>query len=277
MRIGGSIKSAFEGPEQWGREVLRYGYNATPCPIDYSADEATVAEYRAVAQRYDIVISEVGAWSNPISPDNEVRRAAIAFAQKQLDLADRIRAHVCVNISGSRAQQWDGPHPDNMTDDTFAMIVDSVREIIDAVKPTRTFYALETMPWALPDSADTYLSLIKAIDRPQLAVHFDPVNMVSSPRMYYRNGDMIRDFIAKLGPHIRCCHAKDIRMDSKLTVHLAETLPGTGQLDYRAFLTEIHRLNPQIPIIIEHLDTEQEYLEAFAYVKGTAEKLGLIG
>ena len=49
------------------------------------------------------------------------------------------------------------------------MIVETTRQIIDAVKPTRTYYTLETMPWAYPDSARSYAQLLEAIDRPRLA------------------------------------------------------------------------------------------------------------
>ena len=116
-------------------------------------------------KKADIVIAEVGAWSNPISIDDTEREAALEKCRIQLALADRIGANCCVNISGSRGPKWDGPHPDNLTDDTFDLIVESVRLIIDDVKPTRTFYALETMPWAYPEGPDSYLGLLKAIDR----------------------------------------------------------------------------------------------------------------
>jgi sugar phosphate isomerase/epimerase len=275
MRLGGYVKAPYDGPEQWAREVVRLGFRATPSPIDYRADEITVAAYREAASKADIVIAEVGAWGNPLSQDDAVRKEAIAYAQRQLELADRIDARVCVNITGSRSSQWDGPHPDNFSDDTFALIVDSVREIIDGAKPTRSYYALETMPWAFPDSADSYLRLIRAIDRPRLAVHFDPVNMISSPRAFYRNGDMIRDFVAKLGPYVRNGHAKDIAIGGKLTVHLSETIPGTGQLDYATFLTELNKLDPDLTLIIEHLDGEEDYVQAYAYIKSVADKLNV--
>jgi sugar phosphate isomerase/epimerase len=273
MRIGGYIKAEYDGPEEWAHTVLRYGYRASPCPIDHSADDAVVAAYRDAAKTHDIVISEVGAWSNPISPDETVRREAIRYAQRQLDLAERIGARVCLNITGSRGDQWDGPHPDNLTSATFELIVDAVREIIDAVKPRHSCYALEMMPWAYPDSADSYLELIRAIDRPQLAVHFDPVNIINSPDKYYLNGDLIRDFVAKLGSRIRNCHAKDVILHGRLTVHLEETIPGTGQLDYRTFLTEINRLDSDIPVVIEHLENEDQYLQAFDYISRIANKL----
>jgi hypothetical protein len=65
----------------------------------------------------------------------------------------------------------------------------------------RTFYTLETMPWMYPDSTDAYLRLLRAVDRPRFAVHFDPVNLISSPQRCFCNADLIRDFIARLGPH----------------------------------------------------------------------------
>jgi len=64
---------------------------------------------------------------------------------------------------------------------------------------TRTVYTLETMPWMYPDSADSYLALLRAIDRPgAFGVHLDPVNLVNSPERFFRNADLLRDCFAKL-------------------------------------------------------------------------------
>ena len=90
---------------------------------------------------------------------------------EDLEIANRVGAKCCVNIAGSRGDKWDGPHQDNMTEDTFTLIVDTVRTIIDSVKPKRTFYTLEPMPWIHPYDPDSYLRLIKAIDRPEFGVH----------------------------------------------------------------------------------------------------------
>ena len=166
----------------------------------------------------------------------------MAHCKKQLALADAIGARCCVNIAGSRGAQWDGPHPDNLTEATFDLIVEMVQDIIDAVQPSRACYALETMPWMYPDSPDSYLRMLKAIDRPQFAVHLDPVNMISSPQRFFSNGDFLRECFAKLGPHIKTCHGKDIALGGRLTVHLDEVRPGLGGLDYHTFLTEMDRL-----------------------------------
>ncbi|MDG0812401.1 sugar phosphate isomerase/epimerase family protein [Cohnella rhizosphaerae] len=275
MRLGSQLFGDTSTPESWVNEVRKGGYRSAVCPDLTDAPEDVVRAYVRAAEASDITISEVGAWSNPISPDEAVRQEALDRCKRQLALADTVGARCCVNIAGSRGEQWDGPHPDNFTDDTFALIVDTVREIIDAVSPKRTFFALETMPWIFPDSADTYVALLKAIDRRAFAVHFDPVNIISSPRTFYRNGDMIRDFFAKLGPHIRNCHAKDIKLAGKLTVHLDEVVPGRGGLDYRTFLRELNKLDPDTSLIVEHLHAPEEGEEAARYIRSVARELDI--
>jgi sugar phosphate isomerase/epimerase len=180
-----------------------------------------------------------------------------------------------VNIAGTLAQEWDGPHPENLSRETFALIVDTVRDIVDSVEPRRTFYSLEPMPWSPPDSPDGYLELIRAIDRPRFAVHLDPVNFINSPARFYDNAGLLRECFAKLGPQIKSCHAKDITLANELTVHLAEVRPGLGALDYRVFLTEMDRLDPDTPLLVEHLPTDAEYAAAVAHIRGVAGELGL--
>jgi sugar phosphate isomerase/epimerase len=255
--------------------VQSHGFRAAYWPLGDDADADTVRAYADAASSADIVIAEIGAWSNPLSPDEPTRAAALELCKRRLELADRVGARCCVNIAGSRADTWDAPHPENLSRETFALIVDTVREIVDAVAPRRTFYSLEPMPWSLPDSPDSYLELIGAIERPQFAVHLDPVNLVNSPAKFYDNAGLLRDCFAKLGPHIKSCHAKDITLANELTVHLAEAIPGQGALDYRVLLTEMDRLDPDTPILVEHLSEEREYAAAAAHIRSVAESLGL--
>ena len=275
MRLSGSVFEECTNPDRWMGALKGLGYSAASCPLDGSEPDDVSSAFAKAAQTADVVIAEVGAWSNPLSPDENARRTSLALSQKRLALADKIGARCCVNIAGSRSDKWDGPHPDNLTDETFDLIIETVRYIIDAVKPTRTFYTLEPMPWMYPDSADSYLELIRAIDRKQFAVHLDPVNLVSSPQRFHDNAALIRDCFEKLGPYIRSCHAKDIRLSSKLTVHLDEVRPGTGGLDYRVYLKELNKLDPDMPLVLEHLETQEEYRIAADYVRSVAREAGV--
>ncbi len=271
MRLGGPVFDAPATPGEWIRSLKQLGYRAAYCPVGPDADDATVAAYARAAGGEDIVIAEVGAWSNPISPVAAERQAALDKCRRQLELAERIGARCCVNIAGSRnPTRWDGPHPDNLSEATFELIVTSVRDLLDQVQPQRTCYTLETMPWIFPDSAESYGRLLKAIDRPQFAVHLDPVNLVNCPARAFDTAALIRRCFELLGPHIKSCHAKDITLSEQLTVHLDECRPGTGRLDYAAYLECAEACDPDLPIMLEHLPTAEDYRLAAEYVRSVA-------
>ena len=274
LRLGGPVFEKVQDPQGWVEALRRLGYSAAYCPVGADASDGEVRAYEDAARKADIIIAEVGAWSNPISPDDATRKAALEKCRRQLALADRIGARCCVNIAGSRSEKWDGPDAANFTKEAFDMIVETTRSIIDAVKPTRTYFTLETMPWAYPDSADSYLQLFRAIYRKQFAVHLDPVNLVCSPQRYYGNGALIRECFEKLGPHIKSCHAKDILLHPQLTTHLDEVRPGTGGLDYAVFLKELSRF-PGVPLMLEHLPNAEEYDKAAAHIRSVGNDIGL--
>ncbi len=275
MRLAAPIYRDFNSAEQWAEAHVEAGHSAADTLLTPAADDATAAAYVAAARQADIVIAEVGAWSNPIDPDPRKAAEALEKCRLHLDLAERLGARCCVNIAGSRnPEQWDGPHAENLSADTFDLIVESVRSIIDAVKPRRTVYALETMPWIFPSSPDEYLALIRAVDRPAFGVHLDPVNMINSPERVCRTADFIRECFAKLGPHIRGCHAKDVRIRPELTVHIEECRPGTGVLDYGVFLRELDRLDPDMPLALEHLPAD-EYPVAAEHLRAVAARHGI--
>jgi sugar phosphate isomerase/epimerase len=271
MRLGGPLFVSWEDPEAWALAVRAAGYRAAICPLAPDADDATVAAYARAAADRDVVISEVGAWSNPLSPDNLTRLAAIEYCQRNLDLADRIGARCCVNIAGSRhPTQFDGAHPDNLTAETFGLIVETTRKIIDAVKPTRTYYTLEASPFLQPDSAEVFIKLLEAVKRERLAVHFDPVDLINSPKRYYTNGAIIKEFVAQLGRHIKACHARDVILRPNALVHLDEVAPGAGGLDYATFLKAVNRLGTDVPILLERLPDEAAYRQAAEHLRAVA-------
>jgi sugar phosphate isomerase/epimerase len=275
MRLGGPIFEETDSPESWAVAVKAAGYRAAYCPVAPDADDGTINAYAAAASRADVVIAEVGAWSNPLGPNRADASAALEKCKASLALADRIGARCCVNIAGSCGRKWDGPDAADLTEETFERIVAVTRDIIDTVNPTRSFYTLETMPWMYPDSPDAYLRLIKAIDRRGFAVHLDPVNLVRSPQRYFSNGALIKECFDKLGEHIKSCHAKDILLRENLTVHLDEVRPGQGNLDYTTFLTELSRLDDDIPLMLEHLPNEEEYRAAALHIRGVAAREGI--
>lgn len=275
IRLGGPVAGNFTDPAEWVKAVRSLRYSAAYCPVQPGAPTELIKAFRVEAKKSKILIAEVGAWSNMLDPNEAVRKEAVKKNIAALQLADEIGAICCVNISGARGEIWDGPYAGNYTKETFDLIVETVRYIIDQVKPGNAFYAIEPMPYMIPDSPETYLGLIKAVDRKQFAAHLDPVNMISSPQKYFNNGAFLKECFAKLGPYIKSIHAKDIIILPQLTVHLEERRPGLGSVDYAVFLQEASKLK-DIPFMLEHLGNQNEYKLAADYVRNVAEKVGIV-
>jgi sugar phosphate isomerase/epimerase len=186
-------------------------------------------------------------------------------------VADEVDARCCVAFGGTldNDKSWT-PHPENLSRATFDLIVETVRRILDDVKPRRTKLVLEMMASVFPDSADSYLDLIKAVDRPGLGVHLDPVNIILTRQQYFNNAALIRECFDKLGPWIVSCHAKDIIWRRERGFHFAEAIPGSGVLDFRTYLAGLRRLSPDLPLLLEHLSTPEEYRQGCNYIRSIA-------
>jgi sugar phosphate isomerase/epimerase len=155
MRIGGAVESPYQNPEDRLKLVIELGYRAVLAPMDHQASKEEKEAYLKCARENDLLIGEVGVWRNVLSIDDAERKSALEYAKNQLALADELGANCCVNVTGSRGEIWESYYPENYTKDTYALIVDSIREVIDAVNPTRTFYTVEPMPWMVPDSPES--------------------------------------------------------------------------------------------------------------------------
>lgn len=276
LRLGAPAFAKTDDPVELARWHRAQGYRAAYCPkVDLKDADRIKAVEKAFGEA-DVVIAEVGRWCNLTDPDPEKRKKNLATVTEGLALADAVGARCCVDIAGSfNPDVWYGPHPDNFTQRFFDAAVENARAIIDAVKPKRAKFSYEAMGWTMPDSADRYVALVKAIDRPAFGVHLDPCNLVNSPATFYRNTDLLNECFDKLAPWIASCHAKDLAWEVEMNVHFREVRPGTGKLDYATFLRRLSAMPEPPPLMIEHLKGEEEYKAAATFITDTGKSLGL--
>lgn len=147
--------------------------------------------------------------------------------------------------------------------------------MIDAIKPQRTFFSIEMMPWSLPSNPDEYLRLVKAVDRKALGVHLDVCNTMYSPERFYNNTAVIHECFTKLGARIKSCHPKDLKWGPGFQVNIQETVPGTGLIDYATYLRDLSKFAADAPLMLEHLQTAEEYTQGREYIQGVARSTGL--
>lgn len=274
VRLGGPIFLKTDDPIELAREHKRLGYSAAYCPPSLKAgDSRAITAVKNAFHAEDIVIAEVGAWVNMLDADDIKRKKNMEYVAERLALADELGALCCVDIGGSfNKKSWDGPDPRNVTEKFFDATVENCRFLIDRVKPSRTKFSIEMMGWSLPNTADGYLSLLRAVDRKAFGAHVDICNVVDSAEKFYNNATICHEIFHKLGPNILSCHAKDLGPNS---THLVETIPGRGGIDYKEYLRSIASLHREVPLMLEHLKTSEEYDEARVFVGSVAKENGI--
>jgi len=204
-----------------------------------------------------------------------------------LAAADEMGVVACVAFHGTVGHAGDpwqlsdnydyGPHPDNLGEAGFQRMVDTARYVIDAVKPKRTKFSLEMVPWLITGTPQEYLRLIKAVDRPAFAAHIDAANMITSPQFYFDTPRMLREGFALLAPYVVSAHAKDIVMKGGpglISFHMDEVPPGEGMLDYRAYLRELNALGRDVPLMLEHFD-KPEYDRGRDHIRKVGREIGV--
>jgi sugar phosphate isomerase/epimerase len=277
MRLGGPVFVKSQDPAVLAKAHRDLGYRAAYAPADLSVtDTDRIAGLIKEFARQDVVFAEVGAWKNMLDPDPEKRRSNITYVTERLALAEALGARNCVDIAGSYDPDvWYGENPKNLSQEFFDATVENCRKLIDAVKPQRTFFTVEMMPWSIPTGPDDYIRLIKAVDRKAFGVHLDVCNTMNSPVRLYNNAAGIRECFSKLRPWIKSCHAKDLKWGPGVQVWIQEVIPGTGLVDYKTYLRELSLLGVDAPLMLEHLHGEEEYSKGREYIQGVAQSLGL--
>ncbi len=267
MKLGTSSPLSHNGAGDWAGKHRALGLEAVNFPLTCEDDPARADAYAAEAGKNGLAIAEVGIWRNTLDPDEDARERAVRYAIGQLELADRIGAACCVNILGARGPRWDGAFRENYLEETWDLGVKTIRRIIDSVNPKKTYFTIESMPWMIPDGPDSYLKLLEAVDRDRFAVHLDVFNWMTTPRRYFFNEAFIDECFEKLGRFTKSCHLKDVRMEEDYTIHFRETCPGGGGVNLLHLIHRAEETNPDMPFIIEHLDSDEAYLSSIRYVK----------
>ncbi|SEK20790.1 sugar phosphate isomerase/epimerase family protein [Ruminococcus albus] len=268
MRLGTSSPLRHSSAEEWAKNLCALGCSAVVFPIRSNEPIDRIDEYKNAAEKYGLMIAEVGIWRNALAADEQERRKNLDYCIEQLRLADYLGARCAVNVAGAFGERWDGGYKANFTDEAWKKTVSMVQYIIDTANVRNTYFTLEPMPWMIPTSPKEYLRLIEMVDRNRFAVHLDAVNMINSADRYFGMEEFINECAELLGGRIRSCHVKDIHLKQEYTLQLEECAPGLGEFPLRYYAEAMNKLDSDMPMILEHLNTDEEYLKYLAYLKG---------
>lgn len=268
MRLGTSSPLGHSSAEEWAKNQIQLGCSAVVFPVQSNEPLERIDEYKKAAEKYGLMIAEVGIWRNALAADAAERRKNLDYCIEQLRLADYLGARCAVNVAGAFGERWDGGYRANFTDEAFKKTVSMIREVIDGANVKKTYFTIEPMPWMIPAGPKEYLRLLEAVDRDRFAVHLDAINMINSAERYFNMEEFIDECAELLGGRIKSCHVKDVHLKQEYTLQLEECAPGEGEFPLRYYAEAMDRLDGDMPMILEHLDTDEEYLKYLGYLKG---------
>lgn len=268
MKLGISSRLEHTTPQDWASKHKALGLESVVFPVSCLDGEDCVMAYKKAADDAGLIVAEVGIWRNTLAADPQERRQWIDYSIQQLRMADEIGAKCCVNVVGTPyGPRWDGGYRNNFSKELWQMAISMIREIIDTARPKHTKFCIESMPWMIPSTPDEYLKLIEEVDRTEFGTHLDVVNMITSPQKYFFNDEFLHECFEKLKGTICSCHLKDIRLKEEYTFQLEECACGQGTLDLELYARLADTENPDMPMIIEHLTTDEEYAASVRYVR----------
>lgn len=279
MRLGGYVYGYQPNAVGYVEKLKEKNYKAAYCP-DYlisSGQEKEIQELKEELKKNDIVLAEVGAWCNPLSPIPSEAQKAKEYVIDRLRLADKLGAQCCVNIIGSAStENWYAPEEKNFSCEFRRAAVEVYQEIIDAVKPVHTKMAFEVMPFGFLDCTQEYLEFLKMLDRKEAAVHLDLINLLHDPRTLYKQRQLFNEAVECLGDRCVSAHIKDIILDKDpFNTHMEEVLVGTGEADIHNMLECLNWVTQELPVMLEHLPDEEAYDHATYNLTRIAKEAGV--
>jgi len=267
MRLGTSSPLNHNSPEAWARNQVKLGCATVNFPLNCNDDEKKIIAYKDAAEKAGLTIAEVGVWRNALAGDPDERKANMDYCVNQLRLAEFLGARCAVNVAGAFGPRWDGGYRENFTAEAWKKTVAMVQEIIDRANVKNTYFTLEPMPWMIPTGPREYLRLLEAVDRDRFAIHMDIINMINSADRYFNAEEFVDECSSLLGNKIRSCHIKDVHLAEQYTIRLEECGPGDGEFPLRHYVEKMNALDPDMPVILEHLNTDEQYIKYMGYLK----------
>ncbi|MFO7956321.1 MAG: sugar phosphate isomerase/epimerase family protein [Candidatus Brocadiia bacterium] len=164
----------------------------------------------------------------------ETRQERIQQTKEIADFAAWLEAPGIGIHIGFVPEDWDSAE--------FGAIAKVVGEIADHCAGLGLTMNLETGQ----ETADTLLHLLETVDRENLAVNFDPANMI-----LYGSGEPL-DALRKVGDYVRSVHCKDATWSDNPGEEWGVEVPlGEGDVNIREFVKTLRDIGYTGPLTIE--------------------------
>ncbi|MEZ4863379.1 MAG: sugar phosphate isomerase/epimerase family protein [Caldilineaceae bacterium] len=215
-----------------------------------------------------------GYWQNMVTSDEAVRQESVRTIQAALRLAGWMGARGIDTGPGSMNPEgpW-FPHPANYTEAAKQQLIKTLKECAKAAEDAGVYLSLECHQLVTLKTPEIAREVLDAVGSPWVRCDYDSANWITLDDIY-DTGAALNHHFDVVGKHMVSCHAKDIWIENRLTLHLQDGCPGKGLMDFKTLFRRIEALSPDYPVIAEGNKTEE--LPAVSRLfHATAKELGI--
>lgn len=225
--------------------------------------EITAADCQKTRQTFadvglDLVQFGIGYRECLFDPDADVRQRVLSKIERGIEVAHELGAHACLIRTGSLSPSGSySPSRQNMTPESRARLVESLRRIAEKAEDVGQTIAIETHLLTIMDSPETNVELLGEVGSARMGVVMDYVNHIQSLPQLYNSTARLNHIFDVMGPISPVGHCKDAAVRDGFVIHIDEEIPGEGDLDLVTALRRWHALHPDGYMLLEHLPAEQ--------------------
>jgi sugar phosphate isomerase/epimerase len=243
----------------------------------FAPSEQELRHIRDVIVGEGVGIAQVnGEYVGLVNPDAERRRAGIAAFRQAIQVCATLQADNLYVRPGSLnpGGHW-RPHPENHAPQTIDRLVDSLTQVTQSAEDAGVILTLEGHVLSPLDSVTKVREVIDRVGSPMLKFNVDPVNFVRGLSDVYNPRPLLDELYDTLGDVAWVVHAKDVDVEDRLVLHIAEVVIGRGRMDVGYYLQRFETVKPDGYVIIEHLPDDL-IPEARDAVLAAAQAVGIV-
>jgi sugar phosphate isomerase/epimerase len=205
------------------------------------------SQWRAAAEEQNFAISSVwAAFEGESYADKPTVLRTVGFIPEATRAAREVRAKQIIDTGAAMGVPIFACHigfvPENETDPTFIAVRDVVRRLCGYGAQHRMTFALETGQ----ETAPVMMHFIRAVERPNLKINFDPANMI-----LYGTAEPI-GALGIMAPQVVSVHCKDGNWPPNDPDALGSEMPlGQGSVGIDRFVEKLKQIGYRGPLVIE--------------------------
>ncbi|MBS3180604.1 sugar phosphate isomerase/epimerase family protein [Leucobacter manosquensis] len=289
--------------ETTAKKIQDLGLNAVQLDlhfkdIDLSSGQITKEKAKRVQDTFrdhDAPICAISGYTNIVHPDLDKRRSNVERLKEIIRSARDFGTPYVISESGTfnAESEWDHD-PHNRSEDAYEQVRAVLTELAQEAWDHGATFLLETYVNNVVGSVRETSRVFNDINHPGLELLMDPTNYFDATNIDDQAG-VLNEVFDTLGDRVRIAHAKDVKRagsdksekhadigdDDALASHTFRgvgeiELPaaGLGSLDYDLYVRRLSERNPNIPLIIEHLD-ESDVPRAKEFLREVLKRQGV--